>query len=359
MTKRIPQIDALKGFAICLVIMGHVIYWSDMANYSTNLLFIMIYTFHVPLFFFVSGYLTYNRFGPMTLPWINKKFIGLMIPYIIFTVFYFHIIPGAFRNQISIENLINNIFSYTKNDSAWFLPILFQSFVGLSIIINIERIMKKYTIFFNISLILFIIISPLIPVSSMPGGSLVIYYSIYVVIGYYSGKYSPNIYSMLSGKSPYIIYSLYAIGSLLFPLLFMIRSDSLVNNLYFKFSIAFAGIIFSILIIKLFSKSRIFSLFTLCGVYSMELYLIHLIIGNYFSYRMTLWFGSEAFKIFSGTLVILALSLTISYIVSYNKKISQFLFGRWAPKYAPENQHQILYVLIFTIGLSYILSLLM
>ena len=93
MTERNQQIDALKGFAIFLVIIGHVIYWSDIANYSKNLLFIMIYTFHVPLFFFISGYLIYNRFGPKTFTWINKKFIGLIIPYIIFTLFYFYIIP--------------------------------------------------------------------------------------------------------------------------------------------------------------------------------------------------------------------------------------------------------------------------
>ena len=253
--------------------------------------------------------------------------------------------------------MINNFFSYIKNDSAWFLPILFESFVVLSIIINIERIMKKSPFLFNLFLILFLVIVPYIPVNSIPGGSLAIYYSIFVVVGYYISKHEVNIFNTLYGKSPFNKYSLYTIGILLFPLLFLIRSNLLINNLYFKFSIAFAGIIFSYFIIKFISKSKIFSLFALCGVFSMKLYLIHLIIGNYFSYRITFWFGSGLLKIVSGTLIILTVSLTISYILSYNEKITKILFGRWSQKYAPENKQQILYVLIFTIGLSYILSI--
>lgn len=49
---RILQIDVLKGFAILLVVLGHAIYETYSEN---NIVFRMIYSFHMPLFMFLSG----------------------------------------------------------------------------------------------------------------------------------------------------------------------------------------------------------------------------------------------------------------------------------------------------------------
>ena len=49
MTKRIEYIDMMKGFAMILVILGHISY----IPYSLK---ILIYIFHIPLFFFLSGF---------------------------------------------------------------------------------------------------------------------------------------------------------------------------------------------------------------------------------------------------------------------------------------------------------------
>lgn len=59
---RLDYIDVLKGFAIFLMVMGHALSWS----YSTDVVrtpdnaFVrnLIYAFHMPLFFFLSGYVT-------------------------------------------------------------------------------------------------------------------------------------------------------------------------------------------------------------------------------------------------------------------------------------------------------------
>ena len=91
----IPEINALKGFAIFLVILGYAIFFIDQINVNDNLVFKMTYTFHVPLFFIISGYLVYGRFVPTTLMW-NKKIVGLIIPYIIFTLTYYFILPRFF-----------------------------------------------------------------------------------------------------------------------------------------------------------------------------------------------------------------------------------------------------------------------
>lgn len=62
--QRLEYIDSLKGFAILLVVMGHVIPWSfesfDTAlqmSPTPILLWQIIYSFHMPLFIFISGFL--------------------------------------------------------------------------------------------------------------------------------------------------------------------------------------------------------------------------------------------------------------------------------------------------------------
>lgn len=54
MKQRVEYIDAMRGFAIILVVIGHLIqtYYCDV--YS-NAIFRVIYSCHMPLFFFISG----------------------------------------------------------------------------------------------------------------------------------------------------------------------------------------------------------------------------------------------------------------------------------------------------------------
>ena len=62
-SKRIEYIDNIKGFAILLVVMGHVIanwftdFYAVLANDTGNQLVVwkLIYSFHIPLFMFCSG----------------------------------------------------------------------------------------------------------------------------------------------------------------------------------------------------------------------------------------------------------------------------------------------------------------
>lgn len=51
---RINKFDNLKGFAIFLIVLGHVAYSMNISslNYFNRFIFI----FHLPIFFFVAGY---------------------------------------------------------------------------------------------------------------------------------------------------------------------------------------------------------------------------------------------------------------------------------------------------------------
>ena len=76
--KRIPWIDWSKVIAIYFVVLGHFVTKSN----TTNIIFVhWIYSFHMPFFFFISGYLfriKEKRFVDL----LKRVFHSLIIPYI-------------------------------------------------------------------------------------------------------------------------------------------------------------------------------------------------------------------------------------------------------------------------------------
>lgn len=69
MSSRIEYIDRLKGLAILAVVMGHIIYF--VFHLSDDPVWGYIYSFHVPLFIFLSGYVIFTP--PPKFVKINKK----------------------------------------------------------------------------------------------------------------------------------------------------------------------------------------------------------------------------------------------------------------------------------------------
>ena len=85
-TERVDWIDALKGFAILLVIVGHLI----QTNYQSgigNTIFNIIYSFHMPLFFFLSGFMVgFKDNGKLPFSFIKKKMATLLLPWLSWTM---------------------------------------------------------------------------------------------------------------------------------------------------------------------------------------------------------------------------------------------------------------------------------
>lgn len=54
MNNRIEYVDILRGFAIFLVTFGHIM---ERSGYHESPLFAFIYSFHMPLFFCISGFI--------------------------------------------------------------------------------------------------------------------------------------------------------------------------------------------------------------------------------------------------------------------------------------------------------------
>ena len=121
MNNRVRYLDSLRGFAILLVVVGHLIQY-NYENGLANPLFNIIYSFHMPFFFFLSGcsrsvYETIKGVRVScikeSVKEIRNKFASLIIPSVIWTT----IVPNFFKSEFSFH--IGVLSSY------WFLNVLF------------------------------------------------------------------------------------------------------------------------------------------------------------------------------------------------------------------------------------------
>lgn len=81
MKQHILYLDNLKGFATCLVVLGHCIQFST-PNFDSHIAFRFIYSFHMPLFFMISGYVSYKAI----VEWesvVYKRLYQLILPYVL------------------------------------------------------------------------------------------------------------------------------------------------------------------------------------------------------------------------------------------------------------------------------------
>ena len=122
---RIHKYDNIKGIAIILIVLGHLIL---ITNEPTRIFVKFIYIFHLPLFFFVSGYFSKNRpTDPI------KACKRILIPYIVFCILlrYFFIYVHGFHYSTPVI-----IYS---SYGMWFLFSLFMMKMLLPILNRLKH----------------------------------------------------------------------------------------------------------------------------------------------------------------------------------------------------------------------------
>lgn len=113
--------DFLKGISILAVIIGHSI--TDIHRY--DLLFNFIYSFHMPLLFFVSAYIEQmnrHKYETAMKKMPLKRLKSLILPYFCWSLLYMLFYGQLFGADI--ERIIRILFGYEQS-GLWFLPVLF------------------------------------------------------------------------------------------------------------------------------------------------------------------------------------------------------------------------------------------
>ena len=158
--KRIELIDIAKAITIFLVIAGHTT-----GNLETPLYRRILYSFHMPLFFFLAGLSIKAKKveGKQWLAFLKKNILALLVPYFIWALIY-----GPF----SFENITKILYgSWEMLDetgtltSLWYLSCFFIAKILTQIATNISlrfsQDKQKYIM--GIITILFMIIGFVIP----------------------------------------------------------------------------------------------------------------------------------------------------------------------------------------------------
>lgn len=183
--QRLLWADSLKGILIMLVVLGHAIQEVLREACFDNHVWNIIYSFHMPAFMAVSGYLNY-RTGDSSekrSSIISRRFQQLLIPFFIWALI------RVLVNPPYTIHLFANIILY-PDGSFWFLWVLF--FISVIFIFGgwlseITRIKQEYV---NVASV-FILAGIMVLVNiRVLGFQFIAYYYLFYSFGYYLHKYS-------------------------------------------------------------------------------------------------------------------------------------------------------------------------
>lgn len=286
--QRLEYLDILKGFAIFLMVMGHFLSWTFApdANPPVGAMFVrnLIYAFHMPLFFFVSGFLMHLKKDDG----YDFSFCGILIKKRMRCL----ILPGfSFM-----------ILTYFRTDTIyfeWFLRTLFELYMVFCLAKFIAHVFNNRIVlelFFQVLIIVVLFVCK----KGFDGSLLdkIIDFSNlahqypYFLLGFYFRKF--DIEKFL--KKSDLLYTFCIIGFLV--LFFVSNQMGLLHTKYTQYLTATFGIIvcYKIALMIDFSKAGIITHSLLkWGKNTIEIYLLSALLIPYFPALGDLFISSDAY----------------------------------------------------------------
>ncbi|MGV8081486.1 MAG: acyltransferase family protein [Syntrophales bacterium] len=93
-------IDAMKGVGILLVVFGHAVLAHD-PRFRDNPLFIFVFSFTMPLFFFLSGWVLPRSLDRPAATYLGRQFRRLVVPFLAWHAVYFAVRGGYTSGSIA------------------------------------------------------------------------------------------------------------------------------------------------------------------------------------------------------------------------------------------------------------------
>ena len=340
--ERDARIDIIKGIAILLVLWGHAI--QNLAQgdiYYSDPIFKLIYSFHMPLFALVNGYLFYSSQSKRNFKEaLISRVSALLIPIITWTSLDW-VLGILLHKSISITEWVT---IFTGN-MLWFLWSILAA--NLVLVVAEKKIKPRCTkiIWLFIGFFLMYV---------FPNAELNLYLYPYVVFGFYYKKYE----KCFVGKIKLFAWICIALFILLLPFYnentFIYTSgislwksemtvpEHILIDIY-RYIIGIAGSVTVVFgVCKSIGKfKKIDKILSKTGCYTMQIYIIQCFFFKVFG----IVFRKTTDKFSYGILldnvmcrdivlslalcmVVLALSLSIGELVRKNESINKVLFGR-------------------------------
>ena len=317
------QIDALKGVAIILVVLGHSVQVNN-PHFDDNLLFRVIYSFHMPMFMFLSGFIILGQSGHTFSVYFKKNAIRLLVPFFIW--YFVSYIIFRFHHDVSLAVYFFDL-AKSPGRGLWFLWILFLNSALLFGALKLARY-KKQQHRENYFVIAAILLSLTASADFLALADVKQYFPYYAA-GFFACKYRDAlkarrkiIYLVAAVAFPLLAFSWKRNA---FPTFYPVLLSSLNNEdiasmivSIYKYAVAFGGIALCSFVLERIRQSWLYSFLSWLGTLTLDVYACH----DYFLFE----FSNATWWYFSAAVVSLFLSLALSLLLLRRFKITKLLF---------------------------------
>ena len=308
-TNRDLTLDYAKGFAIVLIVLGHLYFFSG--RHEDSWVHTVCNTIQIPVFMYISGLLAHrsiDRYGFRKL--VANRAVRLLLP-----LLSFYIIKG-----ICLPSKFVNIPLAEYKHSLWFLIVLFEFMVSLSFVKRLSQIIRVPSPAINV--ILFGLLTVYLYV--LPKGNI---FNILFCVNLYWHYYP---FFML-GYYSYKLYKFMTWYYVPFYFLLFIVSIYCIHVCGMKMFVPIGNLSSLLFLIALFNKGcRPFDTFmSKLGVLSLQIYLLHFpIMFKVLPYLPVIenrWIEFPIYLFVSFALIIL--SVCIAKVLMLSRLLSLLLFG--------------------------------
>lgn len=345
MRNRNAYIDVVKGIAIILVVLGHTIQFGSKFHehpaYFENPVFMLIYSFHMPLFMMISGYLFYHSVCRHPLKHnLKTRITHLFVPVFAWSMVYLMLNNAYLYWMGKPVSIMEQILHY--QDAIWFLWAIFWCSMA---VLAIRNLFKDHPMAYILTGCCFLFIPDILQ------SSLYSYMYFYFIAGYLWNKYQmPGKFNTLKTSKKIIgglaclllfaiLYSqyglqdyIYTTGNGLLDKHLNWRTQQLQIDL-FRYSIGFAGALTCLFLIKAGMRSAqdrlgkaTMALLKNVGRKTLGIY----IINGYINLIQLHLPGKENYgygMIILQTIIITLLSYLITTLLEHNKITRQIFLG--------------------------------
>lgn len=337
-SSRVLAYDALKFFAMFLVIWGHCIQFLLSSHHLDEPGFCLIYSFHMPLFFIVSGLFSSHSLQSSSGDFLWSKFRQLLLPCLSWGVLMSAangvqaLMTGSWSGEPVWITFLNNF---------WFLKSLFICFV-------LAYVVRKCCSNFAMFAVVSILFSQFLPFYLVD-----VMYPLFVLgmfLGLHRERLERHAGVCLCVSVPLFVCCLLFwdgdnLVSSSFPALIGSgRWSELVSSLWIRscrwVTGAFGSLVFISLFVKMGSQGKLMRVMAECGRYTLGIYIVHSLL---FIVRNRLFpsflncdaLSSLFFNLLvapSVAFVLLVLSLGITLVLSRFSLLGFLLLGQRMPK---------------------------
>jgi fucose 4-O-acetylase-like acetyltransferase len=350
--ERVEYIDIARGIGILLVALAH----ADVSLFSPYL-HRLIYSFHMPLFFFLSGYF----FNPGIPLWelLKKRFNTILKPYLV-TIVLIYIVSLSFTNMrfaTVLGRIAKSLYAtgyYIDWVQLWFLPSLFVTslFAYLfyrAILIRIKNRYVKWSLMLAVLAVGVYFLDRFYPFSiSLLGKQYELYglpFSLDLVLVsgffYILGNEIRLAASDQTLANPWVFFGAGA-GLILLTAIFDFPVDfntRLLSSFPINTLAAILGILFTLALSKQIDMktTRLASALKYTGQASLFILIFHVPIQEFWAPKIFFVTGQQALSILSAFAISILICLGIYRLFFEQNPVALFWFGR---KSSPPVKHE-------------------